>query len=871
MKNSKRHTAPPRLAEKLLLWFLKDELAEEVLGDLDEKFYSTAEKHSTRKAKRNYWFQVINYMRPFAFRFLQSPRVIRSNSAAMFKHNLLISYRSFLRFKGNFFINLIGLSSGLACTLLIYLWVNDELSFDKFHEKDDRIYRVLQNDLSNGEVTTMPYMPGLLGQVLKADLPEVEETSMVIPPAFYGNKAYISADEKFIQAQEQYIEPGFLEIFSFPLIEGDPKTALDDKFSVLISEDMSVKLFNTTEGVIGETVHFDDEGTSIDYIVSGVFENVPTNSTQQFDVLLNYQLMLEKDQYIDKWYNSNPYCYVLLKEGANADEFNVKIKNIIKQHHEGSTADLFIQKSSDAYLFGDFKNGVQVGGRIEYVKLFSLVAVVILVIACINFMNLSTAKATTRIKEIGVKKALGARRKTLVGQYYIESFLLTILGTFVALFITFLALPSFGKITGKSLSMDLSQNILLGLIFIVLFAGTLAGSYPALYLSKFKTTESLKGKFSQGFKDIWARKGLVILQLMVSIILIISVLVVSGQIEYIQSANLGYQRDNVLYFDNNGLKPEGYEAFQSLIKDIPGITRVTTTGHDLTGENGHTSGLTWPGKTTNQDINFMNLEMGVNFIETVGIELIQGRSYSTEVGDFRKEIIFNETAIRMMGLEDPIGKTIQLWGKDKKIIGIVKDFRAQSMYDAIEPTFIQAYRMAGKTMVKIQAGTEQQSLAQLQSVYEEYNPGFPFQYKFVDEDYQAMYQSELRVASLSKLFSLIAILITCLGLLGLTAFSTERRSKEIGIRKVLGSGSWRIVLLLTSEFTKMALLALVVALPIGYIISHQWLSNFADSIVLNAWYFIFTAMITLLVTLFTSGSLTIKAAISNPVKSLRSE
>ena len=225
----------------------------------------------------------------------------------------------------------------------------------------------------------------------------------------------------------------------------------------------------------------------------------------------------------------------------------------------------------------------------------------------------------------------------------------------------------------------------------------------------------------------------------------------------------------------------------------------------------------------------------------------------------------------MMGLEDPIGKTIQLWGKDKKIIGIVKDFRAQSMYDAIEPTFIQAYRMAGKTMVKIQAGTEQQSLAQLQSVYEEYNPGFPFQYKFVDEDYQAMYQSELRVASLSKLFSLIAILITCLGLLGLTAFSTERRSKEIGIRKVLGSGSWRIVLLLTSEFTKMALLALVVALPIGYIISHQWLSNFADSIDLNAWYFIFTALITLLVTLFTSGSLTIKAAISNPVKSLRSE
>jgi len=868
MNNPKNHITPPRLAEKLLLWFLKDELAEEVLGDLDEKFYSTTKKYSIRRARRNYWFQVINYLRPFAFRFIKFKN---SNTTAMFKHNLLISYRNFLRFKGNFFINLIGLSSGLACTLLIYLWVNDEMLFDRFHENDDRIYQVLQNDMSNGEVVTIPYMPGLLAETLEANYPEVEEATLVIPPSFFGNKAYISAGEKFIQATEQFVEPNFLHIFSFPLIQGDKENALKDKSSILISESMAHKLFGQTDDVIGKTVEWNENSTSGNYMITGIFKDVPKNSSQMFDVLLNYDLILDSHEFMNEWGNSNPYGYLMLKKGISSESFNNKITNLIKAHDERSKSTLFIQKYSKTYLYGNYENGVVVGGRIEYVRLFSLIALIILIIACINFMNLSTAKATVRLKEIGVKKALGAKRKTLISQYYTESFLLTILGSLLALLIVWLVLPQFSAITGKSLILKLSPDVILAILAIIFIAGLLAGSYPALYLSRFKTTDSLKGKLSQGFKDIWARKGLVVLQFVVAIILITCFTVISKQIEYIQSTNLGYQRNNVLYFSNNGLKSEGYETFLSRIESIPGVAHVTTTGHDLTGDNGHTSGLKWPGKTADQRIDFMNLEMGVGFIETVGIELLEGRTFDKSVGNIRKEIIFNETAIKMMGLEDPIGKTIQLWGNDKKIIGVVKDFRAQSLYSSIEPTFIQAYPMVGKTMVKIQAGTEQQTLAQLQSLYEEYNPAFPFEYEFIDHDYEAMYQSERRVASLSKLFSLIAILITCLGLLGLTAFTTERRSKEIGIRKVLGSESWRIVILLTKDFTKMVLMALAIALPIAYLISNQWLSNFAEGIELNAWYFIITAMFTLLVTWFTSGSITIKAAIRNPVKSLRSE
>ncbi len=864
MKKSKN--TPPKLAQKLLIWFLKDELAEEVLGDLDEKFDLTIGKYSSQKAKRNYWYQVINYMRPFAFKFLNFKR-----SNTMLRHNVLISYRSFLRFKGNFFINLIGLASGLACTLLIFLWVSDEWSVDKFHEKSDRIYQVLENSLNNGESITSPNMPGLLAQSLRAEFPEIEDATLVIPPGFYGIKAFISADEQFIEAQEQYVEPNFLKIFSFPLQQGNTETALNDISSILISESMALKLFNTTKDVLGKVVKWKQKGKDGNYIITGVFQNLPTASSQQFDVLLNYELFQKAHPNVDRWGNGNPYAYFTIKENIDVAALNLKISDLKKRHDEHAQSTFFIQKLSDRYLYGVYNNGKVVGGRIEYVRLFAIIAIVILTIACINFMNLATAKASTRLKEIGVKRALGAGRKTLVYQYLTESFLITILGVISSIFIAWLILPQFNQITGKSLSIDFSFELILALGAIVVITSLLAGSYPAFYLSRVNTSEALKGKLLQGFKDLWARKGLVTIQFIVSIVLIFCVLLISKQIEYIQTSNLGYSRHNVVYFNNNGLKKESYESFLYQIKMIPGIENASTTRHDLTGGNGHTTRLSWPGQTAGQSLNFVNLEMGEGFIETVGIKLLEGRTFNKKLGNIRDEIIFNETAIKLMGLENPIGKSVVLWGKKRRIIGVVKDFKAQSFYEPMEPTFIQAYPMVTKTMVKIRDGNEQETLAQLQSVYEEFNPGFPFEYKFMEEDYQVWYQAEQRVASLSKLFTVVAIIITILGLFGLTAFTTQRRSKEIGIRKALGCSSLKIVMLLTSEYSKIVFLALIVALPIGYFISNQWLGRFAAGIELDTSYFVITALITFALTWLTSGYLTIKAAICNPVQSLKTE
>ncbi len=868
MNKPKDDITPPRLAKRLLSFFLKEELAEEVRGDLAEKFHQTCKAQSAYKAKRNYWYQVFNYMRPFAFK---KNRSFHSNPTIMFKHNFLISYRSFLRSKSTFLINLIGLSSGLVCTLLIYLWVADELSIDTFHENDSRLYQVMRNYDVNGETATTAYMPGLLADELMANHPEVAYATTVWPAGFFGDEGLVSLGKKQLKAEAQYVDNQFLSIMSFPLIEGDATTALKDKKNVLISESLALRLFGTTENLLGKTLHWNEGQTSSDFVISGLFEDVPQNSTMQFNMLLQSQLMMDNYEYMKHWGNSNPEVYVLLKEEALAESLNQKIEKLIQSKVKKSDAVLFIQKFSDRYLHGSYENGVVAGGRIAYVRLFSIVALVILAIACINFMNLSTARAAGRLKEIGVKKALGARRKTLIAQYFTESFLITLLSAFFAIGVTFLLLPQFNIITGKSLSLDFNAQLIGWTLAIVGITGFLAGSYPALYLSNLQTTESLKGKLVKKFGDIWARKGLVTFQFSISVIMIMGVLVVVQQMDFIQSKNLGYERDNVIQFHNTGIEETNYQNFLTSLEAIPGVLHTSSIGHDLVGDHGETTGLSWPGKEQGQRVNFINLEMSAGFIETMGMEVIVGRSFDRSRANEEKKIIFNETAIKQMGLEDPIGKTIKLWGREKEIIGIVKDFHAQSLYEPLLPTFIQAYPMLSSTVVKIQAGTELDIITKIEASYESFTSGVPFEFRFMDTDYQAMYQSEKRVSSLSQYFAVVAVIISCLGLLGLTAFTAEKRSKEIGVRKVLGAEVWRIVLLLTSDFTKMVLMALAIGLPIGYLIAQQWLQDFAFGIDLSINYFMLAGIIMISIAWLTVSLQTLKAARANPVDSLRNE
>lgn len=861
---------PPKLGKWLLESFCSYDFLSTALWDMEELFHRNVKIKGIRKAKLLYLkeaFGIVIYL------FFKGKSQYSINKTAMLKHNFLISYRSFFKHKSTFFINLIGLTSGLACTLLIYLWVADELSMNKFHENSGELYQVMQNAESSRGIRTVPYTPGPLSATLMEKFPEVEYGTSVLTHDYFEGESYLSHDRKFLSIKEQFIDEQFFKVFTFPMSRGNSESIFRQPNNVLISQDLATRLFLNENDAIGKTVLLQNEEFDEEFIVSGVFENVPNNSTLEFDILFNLQKIIDiNNQNFTVWYSNNTYTYMLLKAGTNLDDFNQKIYGLVEEFEPKARSKVFAQKFDETYLNGSYENGEIIGGRIAYVGLFSLIAMVILIIACINFINLSTAKAMGRLKEIGVKKTLGAKRKTLVLQYFTEAFLMTTLGIILAFFTAYAFLPFFNQVTGKNLYFEIDATLVLIITGTIIITTLLTGGYPALYLSRLNTIASLKGKLIGGFGDSWARKGLVVFQFSISVILIVSVLIVSKQIAFIQSKNLGYNRDNVLGFTTTGIDESTLPTMHSLIQRLPGVVHSSYTAHTLTGDTGRTGGISWPGQEADESISMVNLEVGIGFTETMGIELVEGRTFETERSNEIAKILFNQTAIKAMGLEDPIGKIIKLWGREKQIIGIVKDFHTESLYEPVSPTFIQMIDSDfTNVFVKIQAGTELQTIDKLESIYSELSGGMPFDSRFVDRAYQAMYEGEKQVASLSKSFALIAIIISCLGLLGLTTFTAERRSKEIGIRKVLGASLWKVVHLLSTDVTKMIAVSLAIGLPISYFIAQRWIQDFAFGIDLSIEYFLFSGIITLIIAWLTVSIQTFKSARANPVESLRSE
>lgn len=787
----------------------------------------------------------------------------------MIRHNLLLIYRNFKRFKNTFFINLIGLSTGLACSLLIYLWVKDEISVDKFHENNDRLYRAMEHRLKTGGIWTAESTPGLLASSLADEMPEVEYAASVT----WQIDAIFTVGEKNIRAMGIYAGEAFYNMFSYNILKGDRQQLLADKNSVVISEALALRLFNNIDTALGKTIELNHKQQ---LTISGICASVPQNSTVQFDYVIPYEKYKENRDFLLSWGNTNVYTFVQLKQGVDVNAFNAKIVDYIKLKTENQITHrtLFLKGYAANYLYGKYENGVIVGGRITYVKLFSIIAIAIIVLACINFMNLSTAKASRRIKEVGIKKAVGASRSTLVLQYMGESFLMTFLSVLVAILLVDIFLGQFNLITGKHLTLQMDAELLYAIGGIVIVTGILAGSYPALYLSGFNPVSILKGKLKTATGEVWSRKGLVVFQFVISIVFIVSVIVVYKQIEFIQSQNLGYSKDNLVYFYRDGkLKEDNYlKTFLQQVRDIPGVVNASTSNHDLTGHNGGTYGVWWEGKDPDNKTEFENVTVGYDMIETMDVAMAEGRSFSESFGSDTSNIIFNQAAIDFMALQDPIGKTVMLWGRNMHIIGVVKDFNFESLHEKVKPLF---FRFAPDDtyiiMVKLKADHLQQSLAQLQDLYTNFNEGFPFEYHFLDADYQSQYLAEQRVATLSKYFAALAILISCLGLFGLAAFTAERRLKEIGIRKVLGSSEFSIIYLLSLDFTKMVLVSIAIALPISYFMSKRWLDGFAFKVELQWWYFIAAGVMALIITWLTVGTQAVKAAAVNPAKCLKDE
>ena len=787
----------------------------------------------------------------------------------MIRHNILIAYRNSKKYKSSFFINLAGLSSGLACVLLIFFWVSDELKVDQFHKNKDRLYQVLENvDQGTGLITRMS-TSGPTAEALAAEMPEVEMS--VTSTLDWADTDVLSTDDKDVKAVGLYAGVNFFRMFSYELIEGEPAQVLADKKSIVLNESLARNLFGTIDDVVGKIVLLRHDK---EFQVSGIMKDIGTNSSARFEFVLSFEGFRDENEWVTNWFNTAPQTHVLLKERTDITAFNNKIKDLVRTKTEGKAnhRSPFVRRHSDGYLYGRYENGMLAGGRIEYVKLFSIIAIFILLIACINFMNLSTARASRRVKEVGVKKAIGARQRHLVFQYLSESIFIAFISLGVSLLIVWLLLPQFNVITGKQLTLQIDLTVALALVSVVLFTGILAGSYPALYLSRFNPSSVLRGKISGLTGEVWARKGLVVFQFALSIILIVSVWVVFEQIRFIQTRNLGYNKDNIVILEREGVVFQKQEAFLNEVRKIPGVTAASCSGHDLTGHNGGTYGVEWTGKNPDDRTEFERFAVDFGMIELLDVTIKEGRSFSKEFGDEKRTIIFNEAGIEFMDMKDPIGKTIKLWGEDREIVGVVKDFNFETFHEKVKPLFFFLVpENAGNVMIKIQSGEEQETLKRLENFYTSFNPGFPFTYRFVDDDYQTLYTAERRVATLSRYFAGLAILISCLGLFGLAAFTAERRMKEIGIRKIMGSSTQSIVYLLSTEFSVMVLSSIIIALPTSYFITSYWLRGFEFRIDLQWWIFATSAIAALLIAWLTVAIQTIKAARVNPTECLRSE
>lgn len=793
----------------------------------------------------------------------------------MFRYNLLIALRNFRRHKGSFLINLIGLSTGLACALLIYLWVSDENSVDKFHKNDSHLFQVMERSTENGQEIVHEGTQGPLAEAMAKDLPEVQQAVPVVSMAKVGIRIPLQVGDKVLKGGAVFAGRHFFQLFSFDLIQGNAKQVLDRKEAIVLSESFAKKLFGSADEAMGKIIEWEVLGKKYKSEVTGVFNDPPANNSMVMDFAFAYDLLYyDIAPNFQKWWNEGAATYLLLKPGTNIDQFNSKIKDFVKKYLSQSIFTLFVRPYSSGYLYGKYENGVQSGGRIEYVRLLSIVAIFILVIACINFMNLSTARASRRLKEVGIKKAVGSSRSALIVQFLTEAIFMAMVSLMVAWVIAFLFLPLFNQLTGKQLWVEPDPKLIILSILIALVTGLVAGSYPAFYMSAFDVVSVFKGKTKRSFGELMARKGLVVFQFMVSLILMVAVMVIYRQINYVQSKNLGFDRQNVVQFEKDGGIMENPNAFLLEARKIPGVASASQMQESIMSsqESSSTYGIEWPGKKESDLVDFVVRAVDFGVIETLGLKIQEGRSFSNQFGGDDASLLFNETAIRIMGLKNPVGTKVKMWGSDKTIVGVVRDFHLSSLHDKIGPmVFTYNPERTSSIIVRIKEGREKETLAELSGLFRSFNPGFDFEYRFLDDQYQQLYVSEHRISVLSRYFAGLAIIISCLGLFGLAAFNAEVRTKEIGIRKVLGASVANVMVMLSRDFIRLVVLSMIIAFPLAWWAMNAWLNSFAYRTTIGVDVFLFAGLVMMLLALMTVCFQSIRTALMNPVKSLRNE
>ena len=785
----------------------------------------------------------------------------------MLKNYLKIAYRNLTRYKAFTAINILGLAVGMACTILILLWVQDELSFDNFNKNAEKIYRVVEiQHYAGGTIFPVAVTPGPLAESLKETYPEITDAAR-----FNFSGRNIRYNDKIFREVIAFADPSFLKIFTYHLSAGDPNTVLNDPHSILLTEKSAQKYF-ANENPIGKAILIDD---SVSMKVTGVLKDVPTNSHLRFEFLVPFESLKNLGRNLDQWGNNSFYTYVQLQQDAKVSEVNQKIKDEIKKHNEGSVTDLELQQLMKIHLYSAGKYTADIGGlgNIEYVNIFSLVALIVLFIACINFMNLSTARATKRAKEVGMRKVIGADRFQIVKQFYIESILFAFIALLIALTISDLLLNAFNDLSGKEISFSsLGSTTIIALIILTIFTGIIAGSYPAIYLSSFLPIKVLKSNSAISGGGSFFRKVLVVTQFSLSLILIIGTIIISSQLDFIKNKDLGFNRENVIELNINNPIRTNLEAVKNELEKNPKIISVAASSSGPTYIMNSTSGISWEGKNEKEEtlIHFMFSDQ--DLANTFKMNMAEGRFYSRDFGSDTSAIVINEEAAKIMGMKDPLGKTLTVFGDKLNIIGVVKNFNFKPLDTKIEPLVIKySDDLLFSMFVRVKPGDLTSTIDYIKDVYKTFSPSAPFNYHFIDKNFEELYTSETRMQTIFSYFAIFAIIISCLGLFGLASYIAERRTKEIGIRKVLGANVFNLSYLLSRQFTKWVLISNLIAWPVAYFLMDQWLQDFAYRVDISLWVFPLSGLLVLAVAILTVSYQAIKVALVNPVKSLKYE
>jgi ABC-type antimicrobial peptide transport system permease subunit len=892
---------PPRWATQLLQWYCAPHLVEEVQGDLQEEFDYQVKRVGPIRAQLDYARNVIGFIRPFAIKRKKS-HPSNPFTMNMFRHYTIVAFRNLIRQKTFSAINITGLTLGMTCCLFIFLWVQDEKAVDNFHANEKHLYVLYQTTTSGGKINghySTPYLltyqslnfkkrdeAAAIGiNEIKQFAPETEKmtsyaTGYELP---WGHTETFQVGEKSQKFDGSRAGKDFFNIFSYPLIAGDAHLALHDISSISISRKMANFFFGSPQDAIGKSIRYENK---IDFVVNAVFENVAAQSSLTFDFLINWDSQMKQLEW------ASPYSLTVLqlKESADIRQVERKLNQFLQSRMDKNDPEKItvgLVPYGDRYLYSTFVNGKPAEGRMVYVRIFTGVAIFILIIACINFMNLATARSIKRAKEVGVRKVVGSSRASLVSQFFGESLLLSVFALLIALVLIQVFLPLFNDLTGKKISSPISVPLYwMVLAALALVTGAVAGSYPALYLSAMRPARILKGSVRFANSAIWFRKGLVVFQFALSIALVIATIVVSNQTHFVQNTNLGYDRDNIVYITIEGEINPRYALFKERALKMPGIAMVdrsTEMPHAMGFVVDETDGLKntntgddaiqWEGKE-NVSVGFKPASVGFDFIKIMNLKVAEGRDFSRSFAtDSADAFMVNEEAVKQMGLKDPIGKWISAWNKKGHIIGILKDYHTNTLREPIKPLIIDVkeYEYFGVVMVKLEAGKTKKGLASLETVCKEINPNYPFAFQFLDQEYDKLYRNEKVITKLTNIFAFLGIAISCLGLLGLVMFAAEQRTKEFGIRKVLGATVTNIVNLLSKEFLALVLVSFLIAAPLAGYFMDQWLKGFAYKIELSWWIFALAGLSAVTIALLTISIQAFQSAVRNPVKSLRTE